>query len=61
MKHKKKHHKARAVLRQPYHPSLLAHQRNVMLQHQFLAAEQAVQNRINTTQRISFTGNPYIR
>ena len=59
---KKKNHKARAVLRQPYsRRHLQAHQKNVVTQHQFLAAQNAMQDRINHVQRISHTGNPYIR
>ena len=61
---KKKNHKARLVqhLRQPYsRRHLQAHQKNVVTQHQFLAAQNAMQDRINHVQRISHTGNPYIR
>ena len=64
MKQKKKNHKAHVVqhLRQPYaRGHLRAHQKNVMAQHQFLAAQQAMQDRINHVQRIRHTGNPYIR
>ena len=49
-------------LRQPHARSALqAHQKSVISQHQFLAAQNAMQDRINHIQRMSFTGNPYIR
>ena len=60
----KKHNPAHAFryLRQPYARSALqAHQKSVISQHQFLAAQNAMQDRINHIQRMSFTGNPYIR
>ena len=64
-KHTKKvHHKAHTArhLRQPHaRAHLLAHQKNVMTQHPFLAAQNAMQDRINHIQRMSYTGNPYIR
>jgi hypothetical protein len=64
-KHAKKgHHKAHTAkhLGMPHHRGhLKAHQKNVVTQHQFLAAQQAMQDRINHIQRISYTGNPYIR
>ncbi len=64
MKHKKKNHKAHTMqhLWRPYQKShLTAHQKNAMMQHQYLAAQNAMQDRINHLQRISYTGNPYIR
>ena len=60
----KKHNPAHAFryLRQPYARSALqAHQKSVISQHQFLAAQNAMQDRINHIQRMSYTGNPYIR
>ena len=65
VKHAKKgHHKAHTArhLRQPHaRGHLQAHQKNVVTQHQFLAAQNAMQDRINHIQRMSYTGNPYIR
>ena len=67
VKHKKGHHKAHKAhtarhLRQPHaRGHLQAHQKNVQTQHQFLAAQNAMQDRINHIQRMSYTGNPYIR
>ena len=67
VKHKKGHHKAHKAhtarhLRQPHaHGHLQAHQKSVVAQHQFLAAQNAMQDRINHIQRMSYTGNPYIR
>ena len=64
---KKGHHKAHKAhtarhLRQPHaRGHLQAHQKNVVTQHQFLAAHNATQDRINHIQRMSYTGNPYIR
>ena len=49
VKHKKGHHKAHTVrhLLQPHaHGHLQAHQRNVVTQHQFLAAQNAMQDRM---------------
>ena len=40
---------------------LQAHQKNVLMQHQFLAAQNAMQDRINHIQRLSYTGNPQLR
>ena len=60
----KKHHAAHTFryLRQPHARSALqAHQKSVITQHQFLAAQNAMQDRINHMQRMSYTGNPYIR
>ena len=60
----KKHHAAHTFryLRQPHARSALqAHQKSVISQHQFLAAQNAMQERINHIQRISYTGNPCIR
>ena len=60
----KKHNPAHAFryLRQPYARSALqAHQKSVISQHQFLAAQNAMQDRINHIQRISYTGNPHLR
>ena len=67
VKHKKGHHKAHKAhtarhLRQPHtRGHLQAHQKNVVKQHQFLAAQNAMQDHINHIQRMSYTGNPYIR
>ena len=67
VKHKKGHHKAHKAhtvrhLRQPHaRGHLLAHQKNVQTQHQFLAAQNAMQDRINHIQRLSYTGNPQLR
>ena len=61
---KKGHHAAHTFryLRQPHARSALqAHQKSVITQHQFLAAQNAMQDRINHIQRMSYTGNPYIR
>ena len=69
VKHAKKHtkkgrHAAHTFmyLRQPRARSALqAHQKNVITQHQFLAAQNAMQDRINHIQRMSYTGNPNLR
>ena len=67
VKHKKGHRKAHKAhtarhLRQPHaRGHLQVHQRIVVTQHQFLAALNAMQDRINHIQRMSYTGNPYIR
>ena len=69
MKHAKKHakkghHAAPTVryLRQPHaRTALQAHQKSVVTQRQFLAAQNAMQDHINHIQRIGYTGNPYIR
>ena len=69
VKHKRNHkaHKAHKDhtarhLRQPHaRGHLQAHQKNAQTQHQFLAAQNAMQDRINHIQRMSYTGNPYIR
>ena len=46
-------------LRQPHaRGQLQAHQKNGQTQHQFLAAQNAMQDRINHIQRMSYTGNP---
>ena len=61
---KKGHHAAHTFryLRQPHARSALqAHQKNAITQHQFLAAQNAMQNRINHIQRLSYTGNPHLR
>ena len=63
-KQAKKTHAAHTFryLRQPHARSALqAHQKSVISQHQFLAAQNAMQDRINHIQRMSYTGNPYIR
>ena len=66
-KHKKGHHAHKKThvlkhLRQPHaRGHLQAHQKNVLSQHQFLAAQNAMQDRINHIQRMSYTGNPHIR
>ena len=64
-KHAKKgHHAAHTFryLRQPHARSaLMAHQKNVITQWQFLAAQNAMQNRINEVQRLSDTMNPQLR
>ena len=64
-KHAKKgHHAAHTFryLRQPHaRNALQAHQKSVITQHQFLAAQNAMQDRINHIQRISYTGNPHLR
>ena len=64
-KHAKKgHHAAHTFryLRQPHARSaLMAHQKNVITQRQFLAAQNAMQNRINETQRLSYVMNPQLR
>ena len=61
----KKHNKHKHTVRHlgmPHHRSHLQHfQKNAMVQHQYLAAQDAMQNRINHIQRISYTGDPYIR
>ena len=60
----KKHNPAHAFryLRQPYARSALqAHQKSVISQHQFLAAQNAMQDRINHMQRMSYTMNPQLR
>ena len=60
----KKHNPAHVFryLRQPHARSALqAHQKSVLTQHQFLAAQNAMQDRINHIQRISYTGNPHLR
>ena len=64
MKHKKGHHKARVAkhLRQPHaRGHLQAHLKNAVMQHQFLAAQNAMQDRINHIQRLSYTMNPQLR
>ena len=69
VKHAKKHaekghHAAHTFryLRQPHARSALqAHQKNVISQHQFLAAQNAMQDRINHMQRLSYTMNPQLR
>ena len=66
VKHKKGHHKAHVVrhLRQPHaRGHLQAHQKHVLTQHQFLAAQNqnAMQDRINHIQRMSYTMNPQLR
>ena len=64
-KHAKKgHHAAHTFryLRQPHARSaLMAHQKNVITQRQILAAQNAMQNRINETQRLSYVMNPQLR
>ena len=61
----KKHNKHKHTVRHlgmSHHRSHLQHfQKNAMVQHQYLAAQDAMQNRINHIQRISYTGDPYIR
>ena len=68
MKHAKKHvkkgHQAATFryLRQPHaRTALQAHQKSVITQRQFLAAQNAMQDRINHIQRLSYTGNPQLR
>ena len=68
VKHAKKgHHEAPIAhtarqLRQPHaRGHLQARQKNVVTQHQFLAAQNAMQDRMKHIQRMSYTGNPYIR
>ena len=61
---KKHKHKNRTLkhLGMPHHRHhLVAYQKNALVQHQYLAAQNAMQDRINHIQRISYTGNPYIR
>ena len=61
---KKTKHKQHTLkhLGMPHHRSHLRHyQKNALVQHQYLAAQNAMQDRINHIQRISYTGNPYIR
>ena len=41
--------------------ALQAHQKSVISQHQFLAAQNAMQDRINHIQRLSYTMNPQLR
>ena len=49
-------------LRQPHaHNALQAHRKSVITQHQFLAAQNAMQNRINEIQRLSYTMNSQLR
>ena len=60
----KKHHAAHTFryLRQPHARSALqAHQKSVISQHQFLAAQNTMQDRINHMQRMSYTMNPPLR
>ena len=60
----KKHNRAHTFryLRQPHARSALqAHQKSVISQHQFLAAQNAMQDRINHIQRLSYTMNPQLR
>ena len=60
----KKHHAAHTFryLRQPHARSALqAHQKSVISQHQFLAAQNAMQNRNSHIQRLSYTMNPQLR
>ena len=69
VKHAKKHaqkghqsaHTFRYLLQSHARNHLQAHQKNVRTQHQFLAAQNAMQDRINHIQRMSYTWNPYIR
>ena len=61
-KHNK--HKRHVVkhLGMPHHRSHLQHfQKNALVQHQYLAAQNDMQYHINHIQRISYSGNPYIR
>ena len=64
-KHAKKgHHAAHTFryLRQPHaRAALQAHTENAITQHQILVAQNAMQNRINHTQRMSYTVNPQRR
>ena len=64
-KHSKKgHHAAHTFryLRQPHaRTALQAHQKSVITQRQFLAAQNAMQGRINEAQRLSYTMNPQLR
>ena len=60
-KNKHKHHTVKH-LGMPHHRSHLQHfQKNALVQHQYLAAQNAMQDRINHINRISYSGNPYIR
>ena len=60
----KKKPKARHVLRhlgQPHHRShLQAFHKNAMMQHNFLAAQNPMQARINEEARRAYAGNPRI-
>ena len=61
---KKGHHAAHtfSYLRQPHaRNALQAHQKCVITQHQFLAAQNAMQTRISHLQRLSYTMNPQLR
>ena len=66
MVHKRKHkghkHHTLARLRQPYSQSYLKHrQNNVIAQHQFAAAQNAMQHHVDRARQQSYVGNPYIR
>ena len=61
-KHKAAHHKnhTAARLRHP-HGYLKHHQNNVIAQHQFAAAQNAMQHHVDRVRQQSYVGNPYIR
>ena len=67
MAHRKKHkahHKSHtaARLRQPYSQSYLKHfQNNVIMQHRFADAQNAMQHHVDRVRQQSYVGNPYIR
>ncbi len=66
-KQKANAHRARAAhtaarLGRPHHPGyLMAHQKNVMSQHQFLEAQNAINHALDYQRWASYTGNPYLR
>ena len=60
-KQRHKNHTA-ARLRQPHSQSYLKyHQANVIAQHQFAAAQNAMQPHVDRIRQQSYVGNPYIR
>ena len=65
MAHRKKHprnHHTAARLRQPYRQSYLKHfQNNVVMQHRFADAQNAMQHHVDRVRQQSYVGNPYIR
>ena len=65
MAHKKKHkahHKNHTAARQRQpHSYLKHHQNNVIAQHQFAAAQNAMQHHVDRVRQQSYVGNPYIR
>ena len=63
-KHKRSHGKHHTVarLRQPYRQSYLKHfQNNVIAQHRFADAQNAMQHHVDRVRQQSYVGNPYIR